>query len=379
MKSFALSTGALVIALMSGAGGYFLGKNQTAGSPPATAIMPLPGVISTAPVKRPNPLAIDPTVLRAALDAEKNPLVRYKLAMHNMESWVAKNPKDALNWLATQQPSERRDEVIRMALNQYSAIDAKGAADWTLKNLTGNDLNNTLISIATNWAQQAGSEAASWFLGLPPTVERDGAIENIFFTWASNEPAAALAFIKTHPELADQSPTLRRAALAGWSKSDPEAAVTASLDLSRTNNDPAQFANTLANWATLDLDSSSQWLLTNLTAGDTRTVAAQELATIFASQSPDAGVAWLEKLSPGGERDAAASALVAVWSKSGPAEAAKWATTQTSSTLAPEALGEIAHNFFMKDPAAFQTWRSTLPEGPMKTQASQVGVAAGDP
>jgi len=319
---------------------------------------------------------IDPKELRARLDGEKNPLARFKLALQNLEAWVNKSPQDALDWLAAQPATDRRDEVIRLALNQYSDTDAKGAADWAMKNLTGADLNNTLIAIAENWALENGGEAAAWFMGLPATPERDGAVENIFFFWASNEPAAALEFLAANPTAGDLTPTLRRAALAGWAKSDPEGAVAASLTSSRANNDPAQFANTLANWATMDLESSSQWLLANVPAGSERAVAAQELAVIFARQSPEAGVAWLEKLTPGAERDAAASALAATWSASGPADAAKWAATQKPGSLSAEAVSEIAYNFMMKDPAAFQAWRNSLPEGPLKNQTSQVGVPA---
>ncbi len=335
---------------------------------------------SPALVRRSSSPAVEPAKLRARLDAEKNPLARFKMAEQQLEAWVAKDPRDALNWLASQQSSGRRDEVIRMALKQYSETDAKGAAGWALHNLTGDDLNNTLIAIAENWAHENGGEAAAWFLALPATAERDGAIENMFFAWASNEPAAALAYLDSNAGTGDLTPTLRRAALAGWAKSDPQAAVAASLALSRTSNDTAQFANTLANWATMDLEGSSQWLLANLPAGNERTEAAQELGIIFAQQSPEAGIAWLDKLGAGAERDAAASALVAGWARNSPEEAAKWAAKQSSSKLSGEAISEIVHNFLLKDAAGFQVWRSALPDGPLKNQFNQAAVpgAAGE-
>ena len=329
-------------------------------------------------VRRSAAPAVDAGKLRATLNAEKNPLARFKLALQQLEGWMAKDPRDALAWLASQPASGRRDEVMRMALNQYSETDAKGAADWALHNLTGEDLNNSLIAIAENWAQENGGEAAAWFLALPATPERDAAIENLIFAWASNEPAAALAFLEAHNGAGDLAATLRRAALAGWVKSDPQAAVAASLALSRTNNDTAQFANTLANWATMDLDGSSQWLLANLPVGSERTQAAQELAIIFAQQSPAAGIAWLDKLSAGAERDGAASSLVEGWSRNSPAEAAKWAVSQSSSKLSAEAISEIAHNFLLKDATAFQAWISTLPESPLKTQFTQTAIPGED-
>lgn len=374
MKPATQIIGGLVIAISCGAGGYFLGNREaTARLQSGPAVVP---VNSPELVRRNSPPAVDPAKLRARLDAEKNPLVRFKMAVQQLEAWVAKDPRDALAWLAGQQPSGRRDEVMRMALNQFAETDAKGAADWALHNLSGDDLNNTLIAIAEGWAQENGSEAAAWFLALPATSERDSAIENMFFSWASNEPAAALAFLASGT--GDLTPTLRRAALAGWAKSDPRAAVAASLALSRTNNDTGQFANTLANWATMDLEDSSQWLLANLPAGDERTAAARELGIIFAQQSPEAGVAWLDKLGAGAERDAAASSLVAGWARSSPEEAAKWAVSQSSSKLSGEAISEIGHNFLLKDAAAFQAWIAALPDGPLKTQFNQAAVPGED-
>jgi hypothetical protein len=360
---------AATIALISGGGGYWLGKTQSSVTPVARDGA---GLSPAATAVRKEPPALDPADLRIRLDAEKDPLARFKLAQQHLEAWVDRNPAGALNWLASQPTSRRRNEVIRMALKQFSETDARGAAEWAMKNLSGGDLNNNLIAIANQWADQNGREAASWFLKLPATRVRDAALENMFFAWASNEPAAALDFIGANSDIGDLSPTLRRAALAGWAKSDPAAAVSASLTTARRLNDPTQFANTLANWGTMDLDASSQWLLAKVPAGETRTAAASELAVIFAQQAPAAGVAWLEKLA-GGERNAAASTLAAEWARAGPAEAAKWAITQQSSVLTAEAVGEISRNFLRKDPAAFQAWREALPPGPMKDAADLVG------
>lgn len=374
MKYLIPIAGALAIALLFGTGGYHLGKNHSLASAQfrqvSQAARSSAGLPSNS--RKSTSSTMEPGQLRAALNAETNPLARFKLATQNLETWVTENPKDALDWLYSQQPTDRRDEVIHMALNQYSEMDPKGAAAWATTNFTGIDLNNALIAIAENWAQQNGSEAAMWFLALPPTAERKAAMDHILFSWATNEPTAALEFLKSNPSLGDLSPTLRRAALAGWAKTDPEGAVNASLLMSRVNHDPDQFANTLANWATMDLLASSQWLVTNLPTGPERTAAAQELATIFASQSPDNGVSWLEQLNQGVERDAAASALAMAWSRRGAADAAKWAASQTTSNLSPEAIATISRNFMMKNTAAFEVWRSSLPSGQMKEQAAQV-------
>lgn len=373
-------TGALAIAIICGSGGYLLGSRQLVGNVRETLVrgesQRPPNKPTTARTGR-SP-APDLKDLHAKLGAEKNPLLRFKLAMQHMEAWVQHHPVDALDWLKSQPPTERRDELIRLALKHFSENDPKGAANWASANLSGADLNNSLIEIAENWAEQNGLEATAWFLALPPSPQRDAAVENMLFSWASNEPDAALRYLKENTTLGDLSPLLQRAALAGWSKSDPVKAVTTSLSLSRTNNDPGLFGNTLANWATMDLQGSADWLMENVKTGGERAAAVKELATIFAQQSPAEGIVWLGQLNAGSERDAAASSLVAAWSRADAAGAAKWASSQNASTLSTDAVSSLMHNFILNDAPAFQTWRSSLPEGPLKQQADLIGTPAAE-
>lgn len=367
---------ACLLVVVSGGSGYFLGKSQT---PSVQVAGGTPGNEATRPLFPPRGgeiARLDLQALHADLTAEKNPLLRFKLALRNLEAWVATNPQDALAWLGQQPPSDRRNEVLRMALQQFAENDPRGAADWAVKNLKGVELNNALIGIASDWADQSGREAADWFLTQAATPERDAAVETLLFAWGANEPIEALDFINNAPKLEALSPTLRRAALAGWAKSDPAAAVAQSLALSRTYQDPSQFANTLANWATMDLAGSSAWLLSEVPAGAERLAAAEELGTIFAQQSPETGVTWLAKLNAGAERDAAANSLASEWARTAPAEAAKWVSTQKESLLEAETMETIGRNFLIKDPPAFEAWRAGLPDGSLKSQLAEVGLVA---
>lgn len=370
---FHLILGALAIALTCGVTGYVLGKNQAPAVTQARS--------EKSPAERPsNPTRagaqatkqrINVSEIRAQLEAEPNPLARFRLASSRMEAWVAANPTEALAWLMSQQASARRAEILRIALNQYAENDPQGAADWVLKNLEGIELNNSLILIAEQWAQSNGRDAADWFLKQPQGRERDGAVEQILFAWASNDPGAAVDYLKANPTIENLTPTLQRAALAGWAKSEPEAAATRGLEMSRAAQDPGLFGITLANWATMDLQASSQWLLDHVPAGNERLSATQHLAKIFAQQSPDAGTSWLPKLTPGDERNTAAGILAASWSQADAVSAAKWATTQSLAQLSAESMVEIGHNLLRTDPAFFTSWSQALPEGPAKQQMGQ--------
>jgi hypothetical protein len=381
MKPATLATVALMIAILSGTAGYFLGRNQHT-EPPLARPAPATAVPNGKPQSaRPAGRGFTPsdlTKLRADLDREANPLTRFKLALRNLEDWINADPKGALAWLKSQQPSGRRDEVIRLALGQFAENDPKGASQWAIENLSGIEFNNALIRICEAWARRDGLEAATWLTALPASRERDAAMEGMFFAWATEDPAAAMDFLKKNPANDELSAILRYAAFAGWAKVDPQAAVSASLESSRTFEDPAQFANTLANWATIDLGESSQWLLENVRDVAEREAAVIELAGIFAHQSPAAGIAWIGKLNAGTERDAALNQFASEWANSDPASAASWAAAQNLGKLNDESVSEILHGFLAKDGNAFEAWRAALPEGPLKSRAQEAGAMAED-
>lgn len=312
--------------------------------------------------------------MRDQLDREQDPLVRINLALKNLEAWMSADPEAALAWLKSQHPTGRRAEIIRMALGQYAENDPKGAAEWAIANLTGVEFNNALIRIAEQWARRDGSETASWLAALPAGKERDAAMEGSFFIWASQDPAAAVDFINKFRGPDTLSAILRYAAYAGWAKSDPQKAVAASLESSRVYQDPAQFANTIANWATVDLAASSKWLLDNVRDGEPRTRAVEELAAVFAHQSPEAGLAWIGKLNAGAERDMALNQLASEWAVADAAAAAKWAAGQTLGELTDDSVAQILHTFLAHDAPAFEAWRAALPEGPLKDRAGKVGA-----
>lgn len=373
MKRAPLVLAAVAIAAVSGTGGFMIGTHRN-GRPAdhnPSAVQRNPGPTSTG-ARNSQPAKTDFIRLRADLDNTPDPLERFKLALQHLESWINAEPVAALDWLSAQQPSARRNDVIRMAIGQFTENDPKGAAEWSLKNLTGIELNNSLILIAEEWARRDGAGAASWLAALPATPPRDAAMENLLFAWAADDPSSALKHLQSFSQNDPLSPTLRYAAYAGWSKTDPQAAVAGSLQSSRRHQDFGQFANTIANWATIDLTSSSRWLLSNVSDPTERSPAVLELATIFAHQSPESGLKWIQNLNPGGEQSAATNRLASEWSSAAPSGAAEWAAAQSPGTLSDHSISEILGNFLVKDPSAFEAWRNTLPDGPLKTQAAEI-------
>lgn len=376
MKTTSVLTAIALTGIIAGTAGYQIGLRQ---GPQRAMPAHTPGSQSSRTSGATERMIVlkktDLAKLRSELDSETEPLKRFNLALKNMEAWVNADPEGALAWLKSQQPSGRRDEVVHRALQQYAENDPKGAAEWARQYLTGIDLNNTLIRICEQWSRSNGLEAAGWTSALPQSHARDAALEGLTFSWASQDPAAALEFIKTgnlDPTLAS---ILRNAAYAGWAKTDPQNAVRESLQSSRAFNDPEQFANTLANWATIDVAAAGRWLLENPLNPVEKTLAAKELAGIYANHSPEAGIAWINQLE-GADKKAALGEFADSWASSNPAAAAQWAATLPAGSLDDDTVAKVLHGFLADDHAAFEKWRDSLADGPLKQQAMK--VAAGD-
>jgi hypothetical protein len=370
---------AALIAAASGTGGWFLGR---ASAPVETTTAATPAQVKTSrggttPADEGKPrLSTDELAgLKTQLAAETNPLERFRLATARMEAWMNADPVGAIEWIRSQEPSARRNELLRMALGQFAEDDPKGAAEWSLANLSGIELNNLLIRIAEQWARQDAPGAAAWFSALPATSERDAALETLLFRWSSENPQAAVDWLGKNSSTDSLDAILRYAAYAGWAKTDPRGAVAASLESSRRFNDPGQFASTIANWATVDLAASSTWLLENVKDTDERAHAVSELSAIFAHQSPQAGLDWIQRLTPA-EQPAALNRLASAWAQSDPPSAAKWLGDHQPQGLDQETVTTLILGYLAADAKGFQQWQSTLPPGPLKNKTTELAAPA---
>lgn len=369
MKPLQQIPGFLLGAALAGILGFAIGKNQNPADGTTRAPSEIPG--HAARSSRPAVRDFDAGGFRRKLEEEKDPLKRQQLAQSDMERWVAQDPAGALAWMKAQPKSGRLEEMISLALDQYAETDPKGALEWASKNMSGRDLHNEMILLSEKWAESDPAAAAQWIADQPSSQARDAAIEGVIFSWGGASPQDAIAFLAKFSDDPELRAALTNAAYAGWAKSDPLPAAAASLEASRAAGNPKPFAITIANWATVDLGTSSAWLL-GQPAGAERSAAVNQLAGIFAQVSPESASAWLGKLQPE-ERAAATNEFGANYSRVDPQGAAAWAAKQPEGSLGQEALEDIVRSFSADDAAAFEAWKNQLPPGALKTSAEANG------
>lgn len=359
----AISLG-LLIALIALAIGYQIGKHN------ATSIgLPVEAISRTRGTPR--------TILTgsfgnfsAKLDQVEDDAERFTKALASMEAWVTNDPEAALGWLSQQPITGRRNEVIRMALAQWSESSPKSAAEWSNNHLKGIELHNQMIRIAEQWAKMDAESAADWFSQLPQE-SRAAPLEGLFFSWGSRDHHAARKFLDTRLATDPSRQVYTQAWLAGWAKSAPAEASAQSLEISQSSNNPDLFANTLANWATVDLDASSSWLLSNVDPGPARQTAILEMAAMFAHQLPQVGLDWIGKLEAS-ERTEAMGILGSEWARTDPEGAAEWLATQALKSLSEEARTSIMTSYLTSDETGFERWLNALPQGQLRTEATRL-------
>lgn len=370
MKTATALVAGISLSLFTGVVGFWLGRSSNDTTAPA-ASRQTDGPASRPRAARPMMSKSQTQELVALLDSQPDPLARFAIALDNMEDWVAADPAGALAWLAAQPLTARRAEVIRLAVFQWAESDPAAAAAWSKEHLQGVELQNMLIRLAEQWVATDPLSAARWFSQLPAGPARVGPLEGMFFRWAGQDPSAARAFLERELPADPNTPHILQAIHAGWAKTDPQAACASSLAASKKSNNPGLFANTLANWATMDVAASSAWLIQNVPPGPERSASIQEMAGMFAHQDPASGLTWLDQLSPE-ERTKAGNTLAMTWAEADAASAARWLATPHNVDLEADTTSTILIGFLAQNEDAFTTWRDALPDGPLKQQAIEL-------
>jgi hypothetical protein len=137
-------------------------------------------------------------------------------------SWAATDPERALAWIQST-PPDLREHLTNQALQSIAREDPVKALDH-LDLLTGNaERQNFLRNTITELARQDVTLASERVSAMPPSLDRDAAIQGLFHPAYEIEPDSALAWANsvTEPSMRE---SLVRNGLENWLQSDPAAA-----------------------------------------------------------------------------------------------------------------------------------------------------------
>lgn len=111
----------------------------------------------------------------------------------------------AKDWFATKAwisglPADQQEAATARALRGLADADPAAAADQIDALSEGEDLNDTMQSIARKWGRDDPQAAAQWVMENGDAAAQIKSIGGVMASWVGKDPVAALEFVNTQPE-----------------------------------------------------------------------------------------------------------------------------------------------------------------------------------
>jgi hypothetical protein len=135
------------------------------------------------------------------------------------------DPAKALDMGISLEPSRKRDDLLELAISQWSTTDFTAAVQWADRDELDPSLRQRLLATAAvAVAGQDGSAAATLAAtALTPGEEQDRAAVAIVQRWVQHDPASAASWVAQFPDTPVREAATQNL-LALWSAQDSEAA-----------------------------------------------------------------------------------------------------------------------------------------------------------
>jgi len=114
--------------------------------------------------------------------------------------WAKRDPDAAAQWVGRVNDPALREELTGSLAIGYADIDPAQAAAAAVQSVPPGDvLNRSVAEIAWTWAMQEPTAAILWVTQFPEGQARQMALGNVMSVWGNRDRAAALAWIEDLP------------------------------------------------------------------------------------------------------------------------------------------------------------------------------------
>lgn len=269
----------------------------------------------------------------------------------------------------------------------WAEKDPRAAAARALTIPNSQERSNTLLTLASAWAQADPGAAWEWGNGLERTADRKAVLQNVISAVARNgDTSQAIAFLETMPAGQGRSEALQQVA-SFLANEDPEEGYSFVMQYAVNDRDRQALSNVLQQWARTDPARAFEVALNDLDPGNARRSAIQSVINEAANREPtlardlmarldeqdlenvahsaaymlarndlEGSLAWAEGLPEGDTKENALSAIYSEWGREDPQQAALYGMKIENDDLRRRSLGNALSAWAYQDAVEAMTW-----------------------
>ena len=276
-----------------------------------------------------------------------------------LSALARRDPDKALAHARAIKNAGQRRGALSSLIHVIAATDPRRALA-VFQSLGSNMDSYQLQNIFSTWAANDPAEAFAAAAGLRKPNDRSRALTNALQSWAAADPAAAHAAALGLPEGQARSQGLQ-SVLAAWAGEDPRSAYAAASALTEGRDRTQALQSVFSAWAYAD-PQAAHAAASALPEGRSRTQAISNVIQAWASKDPGGALAATLALPKGQSRRNGMMNVFAAWAADDPQGAAAAAAGGSLSLNdRAQVSGQIAQAWAQSDPNAALAWARTLP------------------
>ncbi|MDG2124444.1 MAG: hypothetical protein P8J87_12135 [Verrucomicrobiales bacterium] len=196
---------------------------------------------------------------------------------------------------------EDQQAAWRGASAEWARSSPQDAAVFALSGSVDEPVRQQLIDLALpQWSRIDPAAAAEWAADLPGD-SADGALQSVVEEWSASDPVATIDFLANSVQ-GEQLEGMTKSAVKNWSHADPSGAaafIGGFEEGAMKDNIASEVTKT---WMEKDSLAASEWVA-SLDSGSARDSAVVTLIHHIARDDVDAAVRWAETIGDRGKRD----------------------------------------------------------------------------
>lgn len=173
--------------------------------------------------------------------------------------WVRTSPMDALNKVLTIDSSSQRNEYVDDVFRSWARNDINGMVD-SIPQLPSEVQDTARVNGISHLSRESIDDALSLFDDLENDAKKSQAAMNIAFSWAENDPEAALNWAQTNPNTESIRSQVTGTTLNFLASKDPEKAFNIALELPLNDDGVGLEASVLGALAYTNIDKALELL-----------------------------------------------------------------------------------------------------------------------